>query len=67
MVLFFVAVPLWLRVLSELELSVAYPILSLSYALSLVVDKWFFQGELSLTRIIGVACIMLGALIVSRS
>ncbi len=34
---------LWLRVLSELELSQAYPLVSLSYAFSLVIGRWLFD------------------------
>ena len=65
--LYGVASALWLRVLSELELSLAYPIVSLSYAFSLIAGKWLFHDELSLIRITGVALIILGAFVVSRS
>ena len=67
MVLLGVAGLVWLRVLSELQLSAAYPIISLSYAFSLVVGKWLFQDDLNLTRVVGVAFIVVGALVASRS
>ena len=57
----------WIRVLSEHELSLVYPLISLSYAISLVVGRWVFGDELNLARIIGVALIVLGAFVVSRS
>ena len=66
-VLYGAASLVWLRVLSEHELSLAYPLISLSYALSLVVGRWFFQDDLNPTRIVGVALIVLGAFVVSRS
>jgi multidrug transporter EmrE-like cation transporter len=62
-----VASALWLRVLSELELSLAYPIVSLSYAFSLIAGKWLFHDDLNPTRITGVVLIVLGAFVVSRS
>ena len=58
---------MWLRVLSEMELSLAYPLVSLSYAFSLVIGRWLFQDQLSVARIVGVAIIILGAYVVSRS
>ena len=67
LVLFGVAALVWLRVLSELQLSAAYPTISLSYAFSLVVGKWLFHDDLNPARIAGVAFIVVGALIASRS
>ena len=58
---------LWLRVLTELELSRAYPLVSLSYAFSLVAGKWLFHDDLNVTRIVGVVLIIVGASVVSRS
>ncbi len=65
--LYGVASVVWLRVLSEHELSLAYPLISLSYAFSLVLGRWLFQDDLNLTRIAGVTLIILGAVVVSRS
>ncbi len=57
----------WLRVLSDQELSLAYPLISFSYAASLVVGSIVFHDHLSVTRVVGVAIIILGAVVVSRS
>ncbi|MBM3935008.1 MAG: hypothetical protein FJ319_12040 [SAR202 cluster bacterium] len=58
---------LWLRVLTEQELSLAYPFISLSYAASLLIGRVVFHDDLSLLRIVGVGIIVFGAFIVSRS
>ena len=65
--LYGVASLLWLRVLSELELSLAYPLVSLSYVFSLIIGRWLFQDHVSFIRIVGVILICLGAFLVSRS
>ena len=66
-VLYAAASILWLRVLSELEMSQAYPLISLSYAFSLVIGHWLFDDTLSFARIAGVIFIIIGAIVVARS
>lgn len=66
-VLYSVALAVWLRVLSELELSLAYPLVSLSYAFSLVVGRWLFHHDLNFAQIAGVLLIIPRAIVVSRS
>ena len=66
-ILYGLASLVWLKVLSEHELSLAYPLISLSYAISLVIGKWLFDDDINITRSVGVALIVLGAIVVSRS
>jgi multidrug transporter EmrE-like cation transporter len=57
----------WLVALSRVELSFAYPFASLSYVLILAAS-WMFLGEsINPLRLIGVAAICLGVLVVSQS
>ena len=57
----------WLKVLSELELSKAYPIVSLGYVITFILG-WMFLGEpIRLMRAIGIAVIIIGLIIISRS
>ena len=57
----------WLMVLSRVDLSFAYPMLSLSYVLVLG-SSWLLLGEsLSALRIVGVLAIMAGVAVVSQS
>ncbi len=63
----FVGAIFWLSVLSRVNLSYAYPMLSISYIL-VVFASWLMLGEpLSLTRILGVVIIMGGVFVVYRS
>ncbi len=57
----------WLIVLSRVDLSFAYPMISLNYVL-VVFFSWLVLGEhLDLTRLIGVLVICSGVVILSRS
>ena len=66
-VLYGVASLIWLRILTEQELSLAYPLISLSYAISLIVGKWLFDDDMNIARISGVSLIVVGAIVVARS
>jgi drug/metabolite transporter (DMT)-like permease len=57
----------WLAVISRVPLSLAYPMLSLSYIFG-VAGAWIFLGEaVTLQRMIGVAIICTGVIVVTRS
>jgi multidrug transporter EmrE-like cation transporter len=57
----------WLGVISRAPLSLAYPILALSYFV-VVIEAWLFLGEaVTLQKIIGVAVIVGGVILVGLS
>ncbi len=56
-----------LLVLSRVELSFAYPFLSLAYVIVAVYSYAVFQEDLNLYRIAGIALICVGTVLVSRS
>jgi drug/metabolite transporter (DMT)-like permease len=57
----------WLIALSRVELSFAYPFASLSYVLILA-SSWLLLGEtVNATRLMGVAAICIGVLVISLS
>ncbi|OAA94422.1 SMR family transporter [Clostridium coskatii] len=58
---------LWIKVLSKVELSYAYPMVSLGYIITMVFSYFIFKENISFIRILGVAFIMLGVILVSRS
>lgn len=65
--LYFLGVFFWLYALSKLELSLAFPFVSLSYVL-VVLFSWLALGEsISYLRWIGVFVICFGVLLISRS
>ena len=55
-----VSLVLWLVALSQVELSYAYPFISLSYVLVLVASWAVFRERLSMWRLLGVAAICCG-------
>ena len=51
---------LWLMVLSRMEVSIAYPALSLNYVLVLLAARWLFGESIQLHRWIGSLSIIAG-------
>jgi len=65
--IYFVGVFFWLYGLSKVELSFAFPFVSVSYVLVFLLS-WFFLGEsIPLLRWIGLATICCGVFLVGRS
>ena len=62
-----VSVGVWLLVLSRVEVSFAYPLLSVGYIVNAVAGYYLFQENLSLTRITGILIIIVGVYLVTRS
>jgi drug/metabolite transporter (DMT)-like permease len=58
---------LWLDVLSKLDFSLAFPLVSLTYVFSLVIGRFIFQETVGLDRILGVFLILGGLFFVVRS
>lgn len=62
-----VSAVLWIAVVSNVDLSLAYPMVSLAYVF-VFLASWFFLGEqISPLRIAGLAIIITGVLVISRS
>ncbi len=62
-----VSVVVWLMVLSRVEVSFAYPLLSVGYIVNAVAGYYLFQENLSATRITGIVIIIVGVYFVTRS
>ena len=54
---------LWIVVMTKLDLSRAYPFVSLAFALVVVLSAVFFDEPLSVPKVVGVALIVLGVAI----
>jgi len=67
LVCYVVSVGVWLLVLSRVEVSFAYPLLSVGYIVNAVAGYYLFQENLSLTRITGILIICVGVYFVTRS
>lgn len=58
---------IWIMALSRVEVSIAYPMVSIGYVLT-AIAAWQFLGEsLSAMRVAGISVIMVGVFIVARS
>ena len=64
--LYGISVILWILALSRVEVSYAYPMLSIGYVLVTIAGWAFFNESISLTKIAGIAVIMLGVILISR-
>ena len=62
-----VSILLWMSVLSKVEVSYAYPFLSVGYVLSAVAGYMFFNENVSPIRIVGIIVICIGVILISRS
>ncbi|NEZ46107.1 transporter [Clostridium niameyense] len=58
---------LWIKVLSKVELSYAYPMVSLGYVLVMIFSYFLFKENITPLRILGIACIILGVILVAKS
>jgi multidrug transporter EmrE-like cation transporter len=65
--LYGVSAILWLEVLSKLDISVAFPMVSLTYIGTLFVGRFIFNEPVSLCRVVGVLLICSGVFFVIRS
>jgi len=64
--LYAVSAVMWLVVLSKVELSTAYPMLSLGYVLVVLLSWLFFREGLSATKALGVLLICVGVALIGR-
>ncbi|WP_321495393.1 SMR family transporter [uncultured Desulfobacter sp.] len=62
-----ISVVVWLLVLSRVEVSYAYPLLSIGYIVTAFAGWFLFQESLSPTRWTGIAVICIGVWLVTRS
>ena len=58
---------LWLDVLSKLDFSLAFPMVSLTYVFALLIGRFVFHETVGLERIMGVFFILTGLFFVIRS
>ncbi len=58
---------LWMDVLSKLDFSLAFPMVSLTYVFSLLIGRFFFHEPVGYERVLGVAFILGGLFFLVRS
>ena len=67
MICYALSIFLWMSVLSKVEVSYAYPFLSVGYVVSAVAGYALFNENLSPIRIAGIIVICIGVILISRS
>ncbi len=58
---------IWLWVLSRLPVSVAYPMVSLGFVLTMLIGKFFLQENISWQAAVGGALILIGVTLIASS
>jgi len=62
-----ISVVVWLLVLSRVEVSYAYPFLSIGYIVTAFAGRLFFHEAIGVTRWTGIAVICIGVWLITRS
>ncbi len=62
-----VSVVVWIMVLSRVEVSIAYPLLSLGYVVNAVAAHYLFGEAVTPLRVAGIFVIIVGVVMVARS
>lgn len=62
-----ISVVVWIVALSRVEVSVAYPMLSIGYVINAGLAWWLFGEQLNLQRWLGIGVIIIGVILVARS
>lgn len=62
-----ISVVVWIMALSRVEVSIAYPMLSIGYVVNAIAAWYLFGEALSISRLVGIGIIIIGVYIVSRS
>jgi multidrug transporter EmrE-like cation transporter len=62
-----VSVVIWIMALSRVEVSVAYPMLSLGYVVNAFFAWWLFGEAVTMMRVTGIFVIIIGVWLTARS
>ena len=60
-------VVIWILALSRVQVSIAYPLLSLGYVVNAVAAWYLFNESFNPAKVIGMGVIILGVIIISRA
>lgn len=58
---------LWMAAMSRFDISYAYPFMSISFPLILIISVYFFDESISVYKIVGLVLIIAGIIVTSRS
>jgi len=58
---------IWILALSRVQVSIAYPLLSMGYVVNAVAAWYLFNESFNPSKVIGMGVIILGVVIISRA
>ena len=61
------SVVIWVVALSRVDVSIAYPMLSVGYVVNALLAIWLFGEVVSMQRWLGIGVILIGVTLVARS
>ena len=61
------SVVIWILALSRVQVSIAYPLLSMGYVVNAVAAWWFFNEAFNPAKVAGIGVIIFGVIIISRA
>jgi drug/metabolite transporter (DMT)-like permease len=67
LVCYAISVMVWIVALSRVEVSMAYPMLSIGYVVNALLAWWLFGEDVGVQRWLGIGVIVLGVVLVARS
>ena len=62
-----ISVVVWILALSRVDVSIAYPMLSVGYIVNAIAASHLFNEPMGMSKVIGIGVIMLGVYILARS
>lgn len=62
-----VSIAVWMVVLGKMEVSIAYPLLSMGYVIATIIGYYYLGESVNLIRLAGLAFICIGIFVISRS
>ena len=62
-----VGVVVWILALSRVQVSIAYPLLSLGYIVNAVAANYLFEEAITPSKLIGMGIIIVGVVVISRA
>jgi len=67
LICYVISVIVWLLVLSRMEVSIAYPMVSIGYIVNAFAAYYLFAEDLTLTKVLGIGIIIIGVFLVART
>lgn len=64
---YFISAGLWILALTRVDVTIAYPMLSMGYVIAALLAWHWFGETLSTQRVIGIAIILVGVAVLARS